>query len=263
MAFKTIKVGKKGATCLILLNRPSALNAINPDMLIELRAAINEASADRRCRSVVIGSTGKAFCAGADIKYIAGLKSAGDARSFVDLVHSVLNQVSALDMPVIAAVDGYCLGGGCELALACDIRIATKRSRFGQPEVKLGIVPGGGATYRLPAAVGLAAAKEMIFTGSIIDAKEAFRIGLVNRVVANGKVVPEAERLAAAMNSNSYSAIKNAKHAISKSAAANGAAERDAFVAAFNSADRKEGLRAFIRHRKPRFSLQGGRRGGS
>lgn len=254
MKYKNLLVITDGAVTIVTLNRPDKLNSIDSDMLKSLSSIIGALEKDRSCRAVIItGSGEKAFCTGADIGYLKSLKSEKDAAAFVDNVHSIFNRIENLDKPVIAAVNGYCLGGGCELAMACDIRIATSNSVFGQPEVKLGILPGGGGTYRLPALIGIGRAKEMIFIGDPISADVALGIGLINRIVDRGSLVKDATSIALRISQNSYNAVKNAKLAVNANARRNDEVEKDGFVASFNHPDRKEGIDAFIKHHKPEF----------
>ncbi|MDE1860540.1 MAG: enoyl-CoA hydratase/isomerase family protein [Candidatus Micrarchaeota archaeon] len=254
MKYRNILVKSEGPVAVITLNRPDKLNSIDRDMLQSLSAAVDAVAKDKSCRAVIItGSGNKSFCTGADINYLSSLKTERDAARFVDKVHSVFDRIEGMGKPVIAAVNGYCLGGGCELAMACDIRIATPDSMFGQPEVKLGILPGGGGTYRLPALIGIGRAKEMILAGDTISADTAMKIGLVNRIVASGSVVKEAKSIALKMNQGSYNAVKNAKWAVNANTRLNNAIEKKGFLACFGHADRKEGISAFLEHRKPRF----------
>lgn len=254
MRYSSIIVSRDGSNSVITLNRPDKLNALNAAMLNELGGAISQIAKDKKCRGAIItGATARSFCSGADIGYINSLKSEGDAHAFVENVHAIFDSIEDLEKPAIAAIDGYCFGAGCELAMACDIRIATKTSVFGQPEVKLGIIPGGGGTYRLPKLVGSAKAKELIFTGDYVNADEALRIGLVNKVTASASLMKEAKAMLSRIGQNSANAVKNAKHAINAGCKNGSSVEEEAFVRAFSHPDRKEGLDAFLRHRKPDF----------
>ncbi len=248
MGYKNLVVDVAGSTAVVTINRPDKLNSLDADTLESLDRAMADLAADKRCMTVIITGAGdRSFSAGADINYISSLKDGNDAASFVDRVHAVFDRIERMEKPVIAAVNGYCLGGGCELAMACDIRIAANGAVFGQPEVKLGITPGGGGTYRLPALVGIAKAKELIFLGDHISADEALRIGLVNRVVEPGSLMKEARSIAERINQNSPIAVKNAKSAINANAKGNGSVERSAFVSSFKAPDSKRRISSFIK----------------
>jgi enoyl-CoA hydratase len=181
------------------------------------------------------------------------MKDSNDAMALVDKLQSIYNRIEKLDKLVIAAVNGYCLGAGCELAIACDIRIATPNSIFGLPEVKLGLLPMAGATYRLPALIGIGRTKELILCGDQINADEALRIGLINRIVNKESLIKEAMKIATKTNQDSYNAIKNGKIAINSIVKRNDEIEKESFVSCFNHNDRKEGLGAFIAKKKPKF----------
>ncbi|MDQ6723591.1 MAG: enoyl-CoA hydratase-related protein [Thermoproteota archaeon] len=169
--------------CIIKINRPKVLNALNRDTIEEFYEAIDIVSNDDGIKAVIITGTGdRSFCAGGDIRYVVGIDPI-DAEEFATLVHNLLNKIENLDKPVIAAINGYALGGGCQLALACDIRIASDNAKLGQPEVNMGITPGWGGTQRLTRIVGMAKSKELIYTGKTINANEAEKIGLINKVV--------------------------------------------------------------------------------
>ncbi len=243
-----------GAITTITLNRPNKLNAIDASMRKNLGHAIDAIAKKSSCRAVIItGSGGRSFSSGDDINMLNEMKTEKEAIEFADELHSIFNRIEELDKLVIAAIDGYCLGGGCELAMACDIRIATPNSTFGLPEVKLGVLPTGGGTYRLPALVGMGIAKEMLLCGDSIDAKEAHRIGLINGIVSRKSLMKEAISIASKTNQNSYNAIKNGKIAINSGTKRNDEIEKSSFVSCFNHKDRKEGLGAFVDHRKPKF----------
>ncbi|MDE1767852.1 MAG: enoyl-CoA hydratase/isomerase family protein [Candidatus Micrarchaeota archaeon] len=252
MDYKSIIVSISSRIATITLNRPDKLNSIDGDMIDDFESIVELLNKDS-CRAVIITGAGeRAFCAGADINYLSSLKNEKDAGLFVDRVHSIFNSIEELDKPVIAAINGYCLGGGCELALACDIRIASPNSVFGQPEVRLGIIPGGGGTYRLTNLVGIGNAKELIMSGDTINASEAYRIGLLNKIV-DGNVLSSAKALAMRINQNSHNAVKNAKSAINANAKINDKAEKDAFLSSFSHPDRREGVSAFLERSKPDF----------
>jgi enoyl-CoA hydratase len=253
-SFSPLLINGSGGIRRVIINRPDKLNVLDLGVIEGLEKAVRTLSAEKSCRVVIIsGSGGRAFCAGADIKYLLQLANSGSTGRFADRIHRLYSAIESMKKPVIAAIDGYCLGGGCELALACDIRIATPDSKFGQPEVKIGIVPGGGGTVRLPEVVGPAAAKELILTGRTIDAKEALRIGLISRVVKKGMLDQEATSVAREIMGNSYNAVVQAKTAIKHAGKASYEAEKKAFVSCFNNKDSAEGMRAFLGHRKPKF----------
>ncbi|HER62417.1 MAG TPA: crotonase, partial [Desulfobacteraceae bacterium] len=212
---------------------------------------------DRAVRAVIMTGAGeKAFVAGGDIGYLATLDVEG-ARRFALLAQKVLNQIEAFPKPVVAAINGYALGAGCELCMACDLRIAAETARFGQPEVKLGIIPGFAGTQRLARLVGKARAKEMIFTGAMISAAEAERIGLVNRVVPVERLMEETRALVASMTDKSASAIMLSKEAIENGMEMDfqraSRYEADLFGLSFATADAREGVAAFLEKRPPRF----------
>ena len=179
----------------ITLNRPDRLNSLNRETLNELKQALNRISENQSCKCAIIkGAGSRAFSAGADLEYLYGLKDKAEAGEFFDLMYSVFHQIELIEKPFIAAIQGYCLGGGNELAIACDIRIASNDSVFGQPETTLGIVPGGGAQHKLPIIIGKEKAEELISTGKMLNAQEALKIGLVSLLVNKQDLYSEAER---------------------------------------------------------------------
>jgi enoyl-CoA hydratase/carnithine racemase len=252
-------------TCLILereegfavirLNRPAALNALNGAMMDELSAVIPALDADPAVHAIIVTGSEKAFAAGADIKDMAG-KTFAEAVS-EDFITRSWEAITRCRKPVIAAVAGYALGGGCELAMMCDIVIAADTARFGQPEVTLGIPPGAGGTQRLPRAIGKAKAMEMILTGRMIGAEEAERAGLVSRVVPADKLMEEARAVAAKIATLSPLTVQLAKELVNaayETPLAQGIRqERRTFHAAFATEDQKEGMAAFIEKRKAVF----------
>ena len=251
MDYKNVIFEQNGQVAIVRLNRPERLNALDKDTFDSLERVMDYISSTKSIKAVIITGAGeKSFSTGADVKYISGIS---DPAGFVDMVHGVFDKIEEMDVPVIAAVNGYCLGGGCELAMACDIRIASSTAVFGQPEVKLGIIPGGGGTYRLPLLVGPAKAKELIFSGESITAQEALRIGLVNTVVSPDALIKEALAIAHKISKNSGNAIRSAKSAINANACKDGSEEKSAFVSSFNSDDRREGIGAFIEKREAKF----------
>ena len=240
----------------VTINRPKALNALNMDVLTDLYAAFTEIEADEAVKAVIVTGEGKAFVAGADIAQMSQL-NALEGREMMIMGHKVMNLIEAVEKPVIAAVNGFALGGGCELAMACDIRIASEKAKFAQPEVGLGIIPGFGGTQRLARLVGKGMAKYMIMTAEMITAAEAYRIGLVEKVAAPEELMDEAVKVAKTIASKAPIAIATAKSAINngfdmdmKSASK---FEIETFTAAFGSEDKTEGMAAFLEKRAPEF----------
>ncbi|UCE37584.1 MAG: enoyl-CoA hydratase/isomerase family protein [Thermoplasmata archaeon] len=255
---KNILVEKENNIGIISMNRPKALNALNSETLSELRTAVFTLGNDPDVGVIIItGSGEKAFVAGADIKEMKDMTPM-EARHFMHFGQSVFSDIDNLPKPTIAAVNGFALGGGCELALSCDMILASESAKFGLPEVTLGIHPGFGGTQRLPRLIGSAKAKELIFTGQMIDAKEAERIGLVNKVVSQESLMDEAKGLAQKILKNGQIAIRLVKSAIN--AGLNVPLEKGlAYEAetqglAFATEDKNEGLNAFLEKRKPNFN---------
>lgn len=258
MTDASLVLERDAAFALLTFNNPGALNALTLDTFVRLETLLDELSRDTSVRVVILtGAGSKAFIAGGDIKHLASLDVEG-ARNFALLAQRVLARIESFPKPVIAAINGYALGGGCELAMACDLRIASETARFGQPEVKLGIIPGFAGTQRLARLVGKGRAKELIFTGEMIDAAEAWRIGLVNRVVPAENLLEEARKLAGQMADKSASAIALAREAIDNGLEMDvcraSRYEADLFALCFATADCREGLAAFLEKRPPRFS---------
>ncbi|HSV07994.1 MAG TPA: enoyl-CoA hydratase-related protein [Candidatus Binatus sp.] len=251
----TLKLERQDGVATLILDRPGALNALDPATLRALRAALRELDADPGVRAVVLTGAGeRAFSAGADIAAMAAMApEAGVA--FSRLGHETMAAVEMLGVPVIGALNGVALGGGLELALACDLLVAGERARLGQPEINLGLIPGFGGTQRLVRRVGLGRARELIYLGKPIPAEEALRIGLVDRVVPAERVRPEAAALAADLAGKPPVALRLAKRATAIAPDVDGATgcryEVEAFGVAFASEDRVEGLEAFRAKRTP------------
>ncbi len=246
----SVLVAREGAVAVVTIDRQDALNALNVETLTELRDRLHELAEDESARVVVLTGAGeRAFVAGADIKYMGGL-GPDEAKEWGALGHEAARLLEQMPKPTIAAINGFALGGGCELALACDLRYASSGARLGQPEIDLGIVPGWGGTQRLARVCGLGAAKELILTGRPVDAEEALRLGLVNAVA--DPVLEHALGVAANLAEKSPVALRVAKRLLNLSP---DALEREAeeFGDLFASEDAKEGLAAFAEKRPPRF----------
>ena len=255
MAYQNIKIEINDGIAVLTLNRPEVRNALDYVTWDEIRAGMRELRFNDDAHVIILtGAGGKAFASGADIK---ALNARTVSEQMNSEVNEILYEITMHKKPVIAAVDGYALGGGCELAMACDIRIATKKSKFGQPEVNLGIIPGGGGTQRLQRLVGIGKAKELIFTGDIISAEEAERIGLIEKVVEDGTVLEAAIEMAKKIKAKGPVAITLAKQAINVGANTDLYSglcfERYSQAIAFSTADKAEGTLAFIEKRPAQF----------
>ncbi|WP_411679472.1 short-chain-enoyl-CoA hydratase [Clostridium thailandense] len=256
MEFKNLTFVKEDKIAIVKINRPKALNALNSETLKELDTVIDALYEDKETLAVILTGEGKAFVAGADIAEMKDLNTM-EGREFGILGNKVFRKLENMGKPVIAAVNGFALGGGCELSMACDIRIASSKAKFGQPEAGLGITPGFGGTQRLPRLVGEGMAKELIYTGKIIDASEALRIGLVNRVVEPEQLIAEVKALANTIAAQAPIAVKLCKTAINKGMQSDidtGIAyETEVFGQCFSTNDQKEGMIAFIEKRDKCF----------
>jgi enoyl-CoA hydratase len=257
MAFDNLLLDRDGAVAVITVNRPQVLNALNRQTLDELRQILLDLQRDEAIRALVVTGAGeKAFVAGADIRELAAL-SPLEGREHALAGQHVFDLIENLGKPVIAAINGYALGGGCELAMACTLRIAADSARFGQPEIKLGILPGYAGTQRLPRIVGKARALELLLTGATIDAQEAARIGLVNRVVPASALMVEARTLASDLAKQPPTAVRYILAAVQKGlempAGEAGAFEATLFGLISATDDMREGTTAFIEKRQPDF----------
>ncbi|TPE49702.1 enoyl-CoA hydratase-related protein [Amaricoccus solimangrovi] len=255
MEYQTLLVSVEEKVATIRLNRPEALNALNSALLAELAAALGALDADPGVHAIVLTGSEKAFAAGADVREMS-------EKSFAEvfgeeMFNASFDAIGRCRKPIIAAVAGFCLGGGCELAMACDFVIAADSAKFGQPEINLGIIPGLGGTQRLPRLVGRAKAMDLILTGRFMEAEEAERAGLAARVVPAADLLAEADKAARAIAAKSPVAVKAAKEAVHRAEETplrEGVLfERRLFQALFATADQKEGMAAFLAKRAPRF----------
>lgn len=257
---KMIKLEKQENIAILRIDRPEAMNSLNAQVLSELTDGLDEIENDCGIKAVIITGEGKAFVAGADIAFMHGLDEQS-GYDFGRLGQQVFRRIETMEKPVIAAVNGFALGGGCELAMACDIRIASERAKFGQPEVGLGIIPGYSGTQRLPRLVGKGKAMELILTGNIITAETAGSIGLVDQVVPQESLMDEALAMARKIAGNGPVAIAYAKKAIQQGTELSDMdaailLEADYFGKCFSTSDQKEGMAAFLEKRKPQFTGQ-------
>ena len=254
MAYETVLVETRGRVGIVTLNRPQALNALNKQIIAELGHALAAFEADANIGCVVLTGSNKAFAAGADIKEMEGFTY---PQSYLQDFIAEWEVVARFRKPVVAAVAGYALGGGCEIAMMCDLIIAADTAQFGQPEIKLGVIPGSGGTQRLPRAVGKAKAMDLILTGRMMGAEEAERAGLVARIVPAATLREEAIRVAETIAGMSLPALMLAKESINRAyetPLAEGVRfERRVFQAMFGTRDQKEGMAAFVAKRRPDF----------
>jgi enoyl-CoA hydratase len=249
-----VLVERDGPVAVVLLNRPEALNALSDELMDELVAQLTELDRDEAVRCIVLGGSERAFAAGADIAELA-------TTSAIELYYQRRverwDAIAGLWTPLVAAVSGYCLGGGCELAMACDLIVASETAQFGQPETGVGIIPGAGGTQRLTRAVGKALAMDMILSGRFLSAREALQAGLVARVVAREAWLDEAKRVAGQIASKAPVAVRLAKESVDRAFESplqlGLEHERRLLYLAFASADAREGLEAFLEKRKPEF----------
>ena len=250
------RLEKKDKIAILTISRPEALNALNAQVIGDLEEAVAMIEKDSDAAALIITGEGRSFVAGADIGEQAVLDLEG-GRDWGRRGSALMRRIELLQIPTIAAVNGFALGGGCELALACDIIIAGKKAKFGQPEVGLGITPGFSGTQRLPRRVGIGKAKELIFTGAMINADEALNIGLANKVTEQEDLMAEAEAMAQAITKNAPLAVKYSKAAIARGMEvdidAGIAIENELFAMCFASRDQKEGMQAFLEKRPASF----------
>lgn len=257
MEFETIKYRVDDGIATLAVNRPDVLNALNIRVLEELLAAAGRASEDPEVKAVILTGEGRAFVAGADISQMREFGTL-DGLCFGDLGHALLQAFETMDKPVIAAVNGFALGGGTEISLGCDFIYASTKAKFGQPEVNLGIIPGFGGTQRLARTVGMNKARELVYTGEIISAEEALRIGLVSAVYEPDELMDKVRERAALVASKGPRAVAAAKRVMNKgvdlSLDAALELEKQAFSALFGTEDQREGMSAFVEKRKPEFN---------
>ena len=257
LAMSLVLLDRDDHVVTLTLHRPDKLNALTDELLRDLHARVGELERDAGVRCVIVTGAGeKAFAAGADIAAMSEM-TAAQAKRFADLGHELGRAIEQAPFPVIAAVNGFALGGGCELALCCDFIYASDKARFGQPEVSLGVIPGFGGTQRLPRRVGLARARELCMTGDLIGAEEALRIGLVNAVVPHAALLPRVREVAGKIASKGPLAVAAVKRVIARGADVSlstaNELEATAFSALFASSDQREGMRAFLEKRAARF----------
>jgi len=256
MSYRTILFAVEERVGTITFNRPDKLNALNSEMLREIKEILTEIKTNSEIRALILTGAGRAFIAGADIQVFTRMDPLS-AREFVRSAHEVAFQMEDLDVPVIAAVNGYALGGGLEMVLACDLIFAADTARFGQPEVNLGFCPGFGATQRLPRAIGKVRAKDLVLTGRTIEAPEALASGLVSRVFPAAALLEETQKVARSLAEKGRVALAGAKHAVDRGFDADlrtgCTLEIQAFSLCFASPDAREGAAAFLEKRPPKF----------
>ncbi len=260
MEYDNVILEKEGNIGILYINRPKAMNALNTATIHDIGRAIDEVKADEEIKVLIVtGSGDKAFVAGADIIGFMSMSPA-QARFCSDEGEQTFRKLDVLEKPVIAAVNGFALGGGCELAMACDIRLASETAAFGLPEVSLGVIPGYGGTQRLPRLIGEGRAKELAFTAGVINAAEAYRVGLVNHVYPLGELMDQARKLAKKMMNNAPLSVAYAKLAIGQGLQGDMDSglriESDFFGLCVATEDMKEGTQAFVEKRKPQFKGQ-------
>ena len=257
MEYNELLIMRKERTAIVTINRSKWLNSLNSNTLLELQRAFTELETDLEVKVIILtGSGDKAFVAGADISEMRDFTTL-EAFQFARLGQETLRKIETLSKPVIAVINGFALGGGCELAMACDIRLASINARFGQPEVSLGLIAGFGGTQRLPRLVGAGKAKELLYTGDIINAEEAYRIGLINHIYPSEELIDQAVLLATRIAERAPFAVQQTKNTILRGIEMDLdsaiAYENDLFSVMFSTEDQKEGCTAFVEKRKPNF----------
>lgn len=256
MDLQSLLYEKEGPVRIVILNRPRTMNALNDEMIRELSWVMDDIAADAGARAVILTGSSKCFAAGGDIAFMSQASPLA-VEVFVENVSQAFRKIEHLDKPVIAAISGLALGGGCELALACDFRLAAEGTLFGQPEINLGIIPGAGGTQRLTRTVGSGWAKQLILTGQTIDAATALRIGLATQILPAEELMDGARKLAASLCAKSPVALKAAKLSINFGQNVDLASgldyEMKSLAFLFSTEDQKEGMKAFLEKRKPVF----------
>jgi enoyl-CoA hydratase len=257
MELTTLLYEKENGIGIVTLNRPKAFNALNDTIMAELSYLMDQIAKDDEVKAVILTGGTKVFAAGGDIAYMSTADSL-KAEAFISLCHEALDKIANLDKPVVAALAGMALGGGCELALACDIRIAAEGTLLGQPEINLGIIPGAGGTQRLARTVGIGWAKQLILSGDNLKADQALQIGLVTKVVPLESLMEEAKKLAAKLAAKGTIAMRMAKKCINYGVSVDLPSgllfEQKAWALLFSTEDQKEGMKAFMEKRKPQFT---------
>ncbi len=257
MAYRNLLLAVQDKIALVTFNRPEVLNAMNTETVQELGSVMAELERNQTVRTIVLTGAGRAFIAGADISEMS-TKTPAQAREYSALGHQVMRRIQYLNKPVIAAVNGFALGGGTEVVLSCDIALASEQAKFGLPEAILGVIPGWGATQRAARLIGTARTKELILTGEIIDARRAFEIGLINRVVPHEQLMEVTLGIAKKIAEQSPLALAMAKKVINEGVEKNLAdacnLETEIFSSLFTTNDQKEGMKAFLEKRKPQFT---------
>ncbi|MCL1790595.1 MAG: enoyl-CoA hydratase-related protein [Peptococcaceae bacterium] len=255
--FENVLLEKDGRVAVLTINRPQVLNALNEQTLLDIKGAVEQFRDDEEADVLVVTGAGeKAFVAGADIAFMAELKPL-EARKFAKLGMDIFRMIEDLEKPVIAAINGFALGGGCELAMACDFRVCHEKSKFGQPEVGLGVTPGFGGTQRLPRLVGPGMAKQLLYSGETINAQEALRIGLVNKVFPVESLREEVMKMAQMIADKGQVSVRFCKAAVNEGMQTDidraMTLELDVFALCFASEDQSEGMKAFLEKRKAQF----------
>lgn len=258
MTQETVLYELKDAVSIITLNRPEQLNCLSSKVSKELSILINEIKNNSSIKVVIITGSGRSFATGADLKQVLEMSSRADFTSYIDRGHNLFFEIENLPKPVIAAINGLTYGGGLELALVCDLRLAIPSAKFSIPEINLGLIPGGGGTYRLARVIGLTKAKEMLFTGEPIDAEEALRLGLINKIVPPENLLEEAIKMGKKLAEKPILAMRAAKQCINAGLHVDyhsaSKLEEESVISLYDTEDRHEGVRAFVEKRKPVFT---------